>query len=168
MYSRKTRFWAVFQIEKNFPKTTFSKYFEFSSDMSIPARPMHLRKKFHRLTHIYSIRPQWNLCNDTFSYVRMIHCKPWKPIFSVNSKNTFWTIFNFNSKKKVVFGAVFSEVKMKNSPKPCFLNSSHLNTSSKNVFFQFKSEIQLQKRLFWIEWTYLGCFELLFQFKQKF
>ena len=166
MYSRKTRFWAVFQIEKNFPKTTFSKYFEFSSDMSIPARPMELRKKFHRLTHICSIRPQWNFCNDTFSYVRMIHFKPWKPIFQCkfkkhvfelffnwkkNEKTRFWTVFKFNSKTKIVFGAVFSEVKMKINPKPCFLNSSHSNTSSKNVFFQFKSDIQLQKRLFWIE-----------------
>ena len=69
--------------------------------------------------------------------------------------------------KKNVFGAVFFRSKNENSPKPCFLNSSHLNTSSINVFFQFKSEIQLQKRLFWIEWTYLGCFELLFQFKQN-
>ena len=150
--------------------------------MSIPAGPMELRKKFHRLTHICSIRPQWNFCNDTFSYVRMIHFKPWKPIFQCKFKNTFLSCFSIEKKmkkhffglfsiliqKKIVFGAVFSEVKMKINPKPCFLNSSHLNTSSKNVFFQFKSEIQLQKRLFWIEWTYLGCFELLFQFKQKF
>ena len=82
----KNTFLSCFSTWKNFPKTTFSKYFEFSSDMSIPARPMELRKKFHRLTHIYSIRPQWNFCNDSFSYVRMIHFKPWKPIFHCKFK----------------------------------------------------------------------------------
>ena len=111
-------------------------------------KPHGVKKKFHRLTHICSIRPQWYFCNDTFSYFWMIHFKPWKPIFSVNSKkhvfellfewkNTFWTIFNFNLKK--TFWKLFF-FRSKNEKQP------------KTVFFEFFTfEYQLQKRVFSIQ-----------------
>ena len=130
--------------------------------MSIPAGPMELRKKFHRLTHICSIRPQWNFCNDTFSYVRMIHFKPWKPIFQCkfkktrfwavfqlkkNEKTRFWTIFIVNS-KKVVFGAVFQIWIEKTRFWSWYSNVKNSKNTVLCWFSFLLLEKQLQKRFF--------------------
>ena len=69
-----TAFWISIQTLPVFTKNTFfaifrkfKKLFEnhchvetscFFSDIAAPARPIDLRNFFHRLTHIYSIRPQ--------------------------------------------------------------------------------------------------------------
>ena len=80
-YSQKTRFFDVFQkFKKLFEKPLF-RNFLFFSNMTTPVRPTELRKIFHRLTHIWSIRSQWNFFDSIFSYVRIIHCKPWNPFF---------------------------------------------------------------------------------------
>ena len=103
--------------------------------MSIPAGPMELRKKFHRLTHICSIRPQWNFCNDTFSYVRMIHFKPWKPIFQCKfKKHVFDLFFNWKKMKKHAFGLFSILIQKKNRFWSCFFRSKNEN-QPKTVFF---------------------------------
>ena len=110
--SRKSKFGPT-ETQELLKKQVWITFFLFFLIMLMPMSPMKLRKTFHRLTHICSIRSQWNFCNDTFSYVRMIHFKPWKPIFQCkfkkhvfelffnwkNEKTCFWTIFNFNLKK---------------------------------------------------------------------
>ena len=58
-HSQKTRFLLFFENSKNYSKTTVSwKLLGFLSDIATPVRPTELRKNFHRLTHICSIRSQ--------------------------------------------------------------------------------------------------------------
>ena len=120
-YSQKTTFFDVFQkFKKLFEKPLF-RNFLFFSDMTTPVRPTELRKIFHRLTHIWSIRSQWNFFDSIFSYVRIIHCKPWNPFF-------------FQCKRVYRYGVVFG----------VFLILKKLERHILGLFFNFNS-----KKLFW-------------------
>ena len=58
-HSQKTRFLLFFENSKNYSKTTVCwKCLGFLSNIATPVRPTELRKNFHRLTHIFSIRSQ--------------------------------------------------------------------------------------------------------------
>ena len=110
-YSQKTRFLKFSKNSKNYSKNHCFELFCFFSDMTTPVRPMELRKRFHRLTHIWSIRSQWNFSDSIFSYVRIIHCKPWNPFFQCKWVYRYGVVFGvfliLKKRERYILGLFF-------------------------------------------------------------
>ena len=112
-YSQKKTFFDVFQkFKKLFEKPLF-RNFLFFSDMTTPVRPTELRKRFHRLTHIWSIRSQWHFFDSNFSYVRIIDCKPWNPFFQCKRVYRYmelvlWCFWFWKKRERHILGLFFN------------------------------------------------------------
>ena len=86
-----------FKNSKKYSKTTVMwKLLDFFSDIAAPVRPMELRKHFHRLTHICSIRSQWYFFHNIFSYIRIIHRNPWNSCFQCRHKTFVLGLFSIS------------------------------------------------------------------------
>ena len=96
-YSQKTRFLLLFENSKKYSKTTVMwKLLVFFSDIAAPVRLMELRKHFHRLIHICSIRSQWYFFHNIFSYIRIIHRNPWNSCFQCRHKTFVLGLFSIS------------------------------------------------------------------------
>ena len=145
LHSQKTRFSMFFQkFKKIFEKPLFRIVFVFFSNMTTPVRPTELRKIFHRLTHIWSIRSQWNFLIAFFlmseSYIVSLEilffqCKSvyrYGVVFGVvfdfekTWKTHYWAVFQFQFKGVVLEFSSYSSIfktKLKRRSAPNFSQS---------------------------------------------
>ena len=99
-YSQRTRFLLFFENSKNYSKTTVSwKLLGFWSDIATPVRRTELRKNFHMVTHIFSIRSRYFFFISFFLLSESYLVTLENHVFSVDTNNSLRVRFRFSFKE---------------------------------------------------------------------